>query len=255
MISGGYILLSRKLLNSEIMDKPPLFFKLWGWMLLQAKFKADKNLECGQFVTSISAMREAMAYYVGYRKVTPTAKQIRVIYESLTKGSMIGTVKVTHGLLITILNYKEYQNPKNYEGHNERAHEGNRKGTPLYKDKNDKKEYTDKSKTFVRRYIKFISDNYPTKAPKGKDIESTSLQTIDQLIRIDGFDEEYIFETLRWAKDDEFWKTNVFSLAGLRKKKTNGLTKFQNLSNAFDKDKPEQAKPKILAFEVDPDDR
>jgi hypothetical protein len=28
-ITGGYILLARKLLESEIMDKPPHFLKLW----------------------------------------------------------------------------------------------------------------------------------------------------------------------------------------------------------------------------------
>lgn len=32
---------------------------------------------------------------------------------------MIGTTKGTHGMVITILNYDFYQNPKNYEGHNE----------------------------------------------------------------------------------------------------------------------------------------
>jgi uncharacterized protein YneF (UPF0154 family) len=128
-IEGGYILFARKTLESEIMDKPPLYFKLWGWMLMQAKFKPKNGLNRGQFKTSIKEMQSAMSYLVGYRKETPTAKQIRGIYESLTKGSMIGTTKVTGGLIITILNYDKYQDPKNYEGHNEVAHEGKSKGT------------------------------------------------------------------------------------------------------------------------------
>jgi uncharacterized phage protein (TIGR02220 family) len=128
-IPGGYILLARKTLESEIMKKPPLFFKLWGWMLLQAKFKLKNGLERGQFKTSIAEMREAMSYLVGYRKETPTTKQIRAVYESLTKGSMIGTTKVTGGMIVTILNYEEYQDPKNYEGHNERVHEREVEGT------------------------------------------------------------------------------------------------------------------------------
>jgi uncharacterized protein YneF (UPF0154 family) len=128
-IPGGYILFARKTLESEIMDKPPLYFKLWGWMLMQAKFKPQNGLCRGQFKTSIKEMQEAMAHHVGYRKVTPTAKQIRGVYESLTKGSMIGATKVTGGLIITIFNYDKYQDPKSYEGHNEGVHEGKGKGT------------------------------------------------------------------------------------------------------------------------------
>jgi uncharacterized protein YneF (UPF0154 family) len=128
-IPGGYILFARKTLESEIMDKPPLYFKLWGWMLMQAKFKPKNGLSRGQFKTSIKEMQEAMSYFVGYRKETPTGKQIRGIYESLAKGHMIGTMKVTGGLIITILNYDKYQDPKNYEWHNEQAHEGKVEGT------------------------------------------------------------------------------------------------------------------------------
>jgi len=134
-IKGGYILLARKLLESNIMDKPPLHFKLWSWMLLQAKFKQNKNLERGQFQTSIKEMRDAMEYYVGYRKQRPSIKQIRSIYENLTRGTMIGTTKVTEGMVITILNYEEYQDPKNYEGHDEGINEIPTRGTPYNKER------------------------------------------------------------------------------------------------------------------------
>ena len=138
---GGYILLARQMLESEIMNKPPLYFKLWAWMLLRAKFKPQKGLSRGQFKTSIKEMQEAMSYQVGYRKEAPSAKQIRGVYESLTKGSMIGTTKGTGGMIITILNYDKYQDPKTYEGHNEGAHEGKVEGTP-YNIEERKKEIT-----------------------------------------------------------------------------------------------------------------
>ena len=38
-INGGYILLARQTLHSEIMDKPPIYFKLWCWMLLKAAYQ------------------------------------------------------------------------------------------------------------------------------------------------------------------------------------------------------------------------
>lgn len=122
-ICGGYILLSRKLIESEIMRKPPLYLKVWVWMLLQAFHTQKNQINRGQFRTSIPEIREAMSYYVGYRKVTPSKKEIFGILEWLRspcegndKGTTIVTTKVIHGMVVTIENYDHYQNPKNYEG-------------------------------------------------------------------------------------------------------------------------------------------
>ena len=111
------------------MDKPPLFLKLWCWMLLQASHKDHGDLKRGQFFTSIEEMRSAMAYKAGYRVVKPSKKEVRTAYESLTRGTMIGTMKVTHGMVITIRNYNLYQDPGNYEGHNEGRDEIPSRGT------------------------------------------------------------------------------------------------------------------------------
>ncbi len=70
-----------------------------------------------------------MAYKVGYRTITPTVKEIRGITEFLMKVHMMGTMKVTHGMVITILNYDYYQDMKNYEGHSEGQSEGHNEGT------------------------------------------------------------------------------------------------------------------------------
>jgi hypothetical protein len=128
-IEGGYILLARKILDSEIMEKPPLCLKLWVWMLEKANHKDRGKFKRGQFHTSIREMQEAMAYKVGYRKNRPTVKQIRRTYEGLMKGTMISTAKGTRGMVVTILNYDRYQNPKNYEGHSKQHHEGLAKGS------------------------------------------------------------------------------------------------------------------------------
>ena len=128
-INGGYILLARRMLTSGIMEKPPLQLKLWVWMLMQASHTEHGSLKRGQFFISIERMREAMSYKVGYRKVTPSRKEIRVAYESLVKGTMIGTTKVTRGMLITIRNYDLYQTPANYEGHSEGHDEKSLEGT------------------------------------------------------------------------------------------------------------------------------
>ena len=130
-ISGGFIILSRNLLKSGIMGKPPLYSKLWVWMLLQASHKEHGRLKRGQFFTSLKRMQNSMTYKVGYRKEQPTLKKIRGVCDFLTKGKAIVTTKVTHGMIITILNYDYYQCPENYERHNEGHDGGNGKGTIL----------------------------------------------------------------------------------------------------------------------------
>jgi len=140
-IEGGYILLARKITISDIMKKPPLYMKLWVWMLESANRKDGyRGLERGQFFTTKNDMREAMSWMVGYRKVTPTEKEIRNPYEWFLQGRMIVTKKVTHGTLISSCKYDEYQNPKNYEGQSEGQNEKPTKGGTGAKYKQEVKE-------------------------------------------------------------------------------------------------------------------
>ena len=120
-ITGGYILLARKIGGSEIMHGPPLHFKLWVWMLIKANWTDNKKngLKRGQFHTSILEMQDAMSWKIGYRKHMPTKQQIRCAYENHTKHNMINTAKTTRGMIITILNYSKYQLPEKYEQHSE----------------------------------------------------------------------------------------------------------------------------------------
>lgn len=127
-IQGGYILLARKLFDSWLMDKPPLWMKLWVWMLGQANWKDRDKLKRGQFITTADDMKEAMSYHVGARICRHSDKEIRRAYEGLTKGGMVGRTKSTRGMVITICNYDLYQDFNNYEGHHEGQHEKSTKG-------------------------------------------------------------------------------------------------------------------------------
>ena len=153
-IEGGYILLARKITISDIMKKPPLYMKLWVWMLESANRKDGyRGLERGQFFTTKNDMREAMSWMVGYRKVTPTEKEIRNPYEWFLQGRMIVTKKGTHGTLITICNYDEYQNPKNYEGQSEGRNEIPTKGETGAKYKQEVKEIQEVNKELIKDII------------------------------------------------------------------------------------------------------
>lgn len=129
---NGYILESRTILESEIWSKPPLYFKVWHYLLLRAQYKDYKGLKRGQLITSIAEIREACSYHVGYRKVTPSKTEIWNILEFLrnpregysegdNEGNMIRTTKTTRGLLVTICNFNVYQDPNFYEGNNEKT--------------------------------------------------------------------------------------------------------------------------------------
>ena len=123
-IDRGFILLARKLESSEIMNKPPLYVKLWVWMLMQASHKDHGSLKRGQFFTTYNQMRRAMSWEVGGRIETPTTKQIRTAVDFLSEKSFVGRLKVTQGLVITILNYDFYQTASNYERQTEKSSKG-----------------------------------------------------------------------------------------------------------------------------------
>ncbi len=155
-IGGGYILLARQLLKSGIMEKPPLYLKLWVWMLLQASHTDHGSLRRGQFFTSLGKMRNAMAYKAGFRIIKPTIKEIRGFIEFITISTMAGTMKGIRGTVITILNYDHYQNFLNYEGHNG----GHREGQT----KNNEGNYNEGNKEPPRDFFSEISslkDRYP----------------------------------------------------------------------------------------------
>ena len=69
-------------------------------------------------------------------------------------------------------------------------------------------------------------------------------ETLDKLVRIDGFDlEGQIRPALHWAVDDDFWSSQIRSLAGLRRQSKNGEMKFANLMASY---KRNGTKPKLV---------
>jgi|SRR5690625_2317007 len=133
-IPGGYILLSRKIIESEIWDKPPLYLKVWVYILSKVQHTEYKKLERGQTHISIPELMEACSWYVGYRKEKPTKDQIynvirwlrsgdEAVHEDETSPTMITTTKATHGMLVEVCNYSFYQDSKNYENNSETTDE------------------------------------------------------------------------------------------------------------------------------------
>lgn len=129
-IDGGYIMLARQIIESEIFKKPPLYLKVWVYLLARAQHDDYKKLKRGQLSTSIPEIQEAVSWKVGYRTETPSKNQIfRIINwlrfpneacnERDNEQNMIETTKATHSMIITISNYEVYQDSKSYERNEE----------------------------------------------------------------------------------------------------------------------------------------
>lgn len=140
LIPGGYIMISRNIVESEIWDKPPLYIKVWLYLLTRAQHSDYRKLKRGQLVTSIPEIIEACSWKVGFRTERPSKSQIFQVLdwlrkldeagdESNTSATMITTTKATHGMLVNIENYDFYQTSKNYESNNDSNNEKDTKAT------------------------------------------------------------------------------------------------------------------------------
>lgn len=150
-IPGGYYIKARQIKDSDIAHAPPHVREIWDYLLREANHQGKKKhgftLERGQLLTTYEDIQEDLHWKVGWRKQKYTKWQCENTMKFLRKprrnGSMITTKKTTRGLIITILNYDYYQNPKNYESHKENHNESHNEShslpqTPDTIDKNEK---------------------------------------------------------------------------------------------------------------------
>jgi len=122
-IEGGYYLKARCIQESEIAYAPPHIREIWDWLIKEANHKPKKThgtiIERGQVFTTYSDILNGLQWKIGWRVERYTKWQCESAMKFLRKGVMITTQKTTRGMIITILNYERYQNPKNYESHSE----------------------------------------------------------------------------------------------------------------------------------------
>ncbi len=110
----GWIAIHRKTEESEIWIQKPWRFKTWIYFLLEANHsntrKAGEKLKRGQiYVPSAKELCKEVSWYEGcvYRK--PSVEAMKQFWKTLREKGMVDTRKTTRGTIITILNYKRYQ--------------------------------------------------------------------------------------------------------------------------------------------------
>jgi hypothetical protein len=93
-MNNGWIKLHRKLLDSEIWDKPSDWLKVWIYLMLEV----DRNT--GELKTS-------------YAKIALDCKVaegiVKRVLERARQCADIETIRVRHGVVVLVLNYAQYQ--------------------------------------------------------------------------------------------------------------------------------------------------
>ena len=249
MISGGYILVSRKLIESEIWEKPPLYLKVWMYLLMRAQYKPFKDLDRGELVVSIPELIEACSYKVGYRTEKPSKSQIFNILEWLRNSdeasderydteTMIDTTKTTRGMVVKVSNYNVYQDSKNYEQNDEGNDEKpmndtmpKRQADTINKKEKKDKELKNKEIKDISQKRVFDEDSNEMKLVEffvqeirknSSDFKTPNLQNwcdeMRKIIELDKRDRSEVSKLIRWVQSDDFEKANVLSPTKLRKR-------------------------------------
>ncbi|NLG26244.1 MAG: hypothetical protein GX558_12870 [Clostridiales bacterium] len=146
MIEGGYFVIARTLFDSAVMDWPPVWFKLWIWLIGKANHADTRQggtiYRRGEVLTSYKELMDIGSYKVGWRLVRPSKTMIRDFCEALREATMATTRKTTRGFFIKLEKYDLYQNPASYEDYNEKSMKTTRRPqtdpTINKNDKNDK---------------------------------------------------------------------------------------------------------------------
>ena len=133
-INGGNFSIARKMFESKIWIKSPLYLKLWIFLLGCANHTdKEKNgviYKRGELVTTYDKIIQSLSYYHKKKRVTPTLKQVRIMIKWLQSEGMIivtplqierptgadigARIRAYLGIKISVLNYDTYQSDINY---------------------------------------------------------------------------------------------------------------------------------------------
>ena len=158
-------MIARKIDDSPISKSPPYVREIWFYLLRTANYADNHICKRGQTIRRYADIKDALKWYVGYRKCSYTSSQCENSMKLLTRAKMITKTKTTRGLCITIVNYDTYQDPKSYESHNESHNEKPARATRLPHYKQEGKEGNKKEERILQEaFIDYwkSKDSLPT---------------------------------------------------------------------------------------------
>jgi len=114
-IEGGYVLRPRSTKHSDLAHSPPVVREIFEWLVREANHDTNKTCTRGQCIRTYKDMQDGLHWMQGFIKRQYSKWDCERALKALRMATRIATQKTTRGLLITIVNYDFYQNPKNYK--------------------------------------------------------------------------------------------------------------------------------------------
>lgn len=113
-INKGWVALWRKIEDSEIWEQEPWRLKTWIHFINEAnhsdELRYGQKLRRGQvYISSMAELCKQIRWKKGFVYKTPTVNAMKHFWEWLRKRGMVDTRRTTRGTIITILNYRKYQ--------------------------------------------------------------------------------------------------------------------------------------------------
>lgn len=182
---GGWLKLWRCLADSAIWSKPPLYGKVWLWLLFRATHPGNaskRNLPIGTLTTTFSQMAEAVQWEDNRQPKVPDRKTLSRILEWLEiEGMIVIETCPKRFTKISICNWLTYQSPDDELVPSERTSERTTEGTPSKNVKHEKKKEPFVASHDAIRCLK-AWEQYRPIIEKHRD---TYLQVFDDLHRLD----------------------------------------------------------------------
>ena len=225
----GAFHIARQIYDSEIWTtKPAAWTKIWIYILGHVNWKDNSTYQRGEGFFRFSHIYHEIGIDI-------TLDMVKKCLAFLRKNEMISTSRSTRGTKLKVLNYNEFQDLNQYfstSPSTSSALQRHFRSTPILEEGNKViKEYSDNIKTVVENFYSLKSKKHPRAIKVTDKLIYDSCDTIDKLNRIDEVPLNYIREVVMRSITDDFWKDQIMSLVGLRKKK-DGVDKFTKLANA-----------------------
>ena len=114
---GGYVKIFRKETDSDIWLMPPIYHRVWHWLLLNVQFEmylfpTSQRIGIyvlpGQKLTSIRKIAEGVQWSEWGKEKAPNTKTINQVLDWLESNEMIQVASNSKGTLITVVNWHSY---------------------------------------------------------------------------------------------------------------------------------------------------
>lgn len=129
----GKFVIHRKILQSDIWEKPAYYLKIWIWIIANANWKTirrgGKIFNRGEFHTHYENIIKENEWVIGWNTKRLNKDQVFNVLDFLRKTQRIHTRKATRGLWIKVLNYDYFQLIPRYESNEESNAESNKRAT------------------------------------------------------------------------------------------------------------------------------